>query len=405
MRQRTTWKQTPRSASTERRADDLYTMNRDGGNPQPAVDEYESGDPSTWAEDVNSGSSVEKEYAGGAVKRNEIGFPEFREDTFNHAGTRPWGKGGQYDNARLAAQRKAVACERVARAILRTDDVKLIEATTMDLMSLPAKALVATIKRMDQISPSSLSENSRYRRALACTKLSALLLTEEAEEEAIERLATLFNSIDDSTLKGILSVVATSRVSGESSSEEDESVENKDETDETEEPKETTAAEKSSAEEQKEQGEEENEEEGVLTDADLDKLKEMMENVVETAEAAEAEVEAQGGDVDDLQQLFEGEDEEAGQAPAGQTSNSPVDITFDEGEEETAGTVSMASDLDGLFDTDENVAQRELRAAQASNFNQRTASSKGAKKLGQVRAAKSASVDENLEALWDRPAQ
>jgi hypothetical protein len=400
MRQRTTWKQTPRSASTQRRADDLYTMNRDGGNPQPAVNEYENGDPSTWAEDVNSGSSVEKEYAGGVVKRNEIGFPEFREDTWNHAGTRPFGKGGQYDNAKLASQRKASACERVARAILRTDDDSLIEATTMDLMNLPAQALVATIKRMDQVSPSSLSENSRYRRALACTKLSALLLTEEAQEGAIERLAALFNSLDDFTLKGILSVVASSRVAGDGDSEESESAEHEEEEEEEEKPKESTAA--AQGEENKGEEGEENEG-GILTDSDLDKLKEMMQDVVETAEAAE--VEAQGGDVDDLQQLFEGEGEGEGEGGASteQSSNSPVDITFDEGEEETAGSVSMASDLDGLFDTEENTAQRELQASQASNFSQRTASSKGVKKLGQVRVAKPASIDENLEALWERP--
>ena len=202
MRQRSTWKQTPRSASTQRRADDIYTMNREGGNPQPAVTEYENGDPSAWAEDVNSGSSVEKEYAGGAVKRNDIGFPEFRDDTWNHAGTRPWGKGGQYDNAKLAAtQRKAEACERVARALLRTTDEKMIEETALDLMNLPSKSLVATLKRMDQTSPASLPENARFRRALACTKLSALILSEQAEENAIERLASLFNSLDDVTLK------------------------------------------------------------------------------------------------------------------------------------------------------------------------------------------------------------
>lgn len=386
MRQRTTWKQTPRSASTQRRADDLYTMNRDGGNPQPAVNEYETGDPSTWAEDVNSGSSVEKEYQGGAVKRNEIGQPEFRDDTWNHAGTRPWGKGGQYDNAKLAAQKKAAACEQVARAILRTNDKNLVAATASDLMNLPAKSLVATLRRMSQTSPASLPEESRFRRALACTKLAAIILSENAEEQAIERLASTLNSIDDPTLKQILSLVAAHRVAEEEKEEE----------------KEISAAEKCSEEEKEEEKEEkddekeeeeEDEEEGVLTQSDLDKLKSLMEDVVEK------EGDEKGGDTDDLENLFE--EEGAGAPPPPVGGSSPIDISFDGDEEDTEGKPAMASDLNGLFDTEENLAQRELIATQ-SNFS-RTASTKGAKKLGQVRVAKN--VDDSLENLWDRPGQ
>jgi len=396
MRQRSTWKQTPRSASTQRRADDIYTMNREGGNPQPAVTEYENGDPSAWAEDVNSGSSVEKEYAGGAVKRNDIGFPEFRDDTWNHAGTRPWGKGGQYDNAKLAAtQRKAEACERVARALLRTTDEKMIEETALDLMNLPSKSLVATLKRMDQTSPASLPENARFRRALACTKLSALILSEQAEENAIERLASLFNSLDDVTLKSILNVVASARVAAEEGEDEGDEEPNGDKEDKKEEPKSTAAAEKKDDDKK----EPPKEEKPVLTDADLEAIKEVVQEVEAAEEAGEDGEEG----VEDLQQLFEGGEEGEG-APAAPAAPGapPVDITFDEGEPE--GKPAMASDLSGLFDTEDSLAQRELTAAQKTSFGQRTASSKGAKKLGQVQAPK-ASVDENLESLWERPGQ
>lgn len=404
MRQRTTWKQTPRSASTQRRADDLYTMNRDGGNPQPSATEYETGDPSSWAEDPNTCSSVDKEYASGAVKRNEVGFPEFRDDTWSHAGTRPWGKGGTYDNAKLAAaQNKAAACERVARAILRTNDEKLIEATALDLMNLPAKSLVATMKRMDQASPASLTENGRFRRALACTKLAALLLSEKAEEAAIERLGTMFNSLDDPTLKGILGIVAASRVAEdeakEGESKEHEEGEKEEAKEAKEGPKETAAAEKCS--EEKEEEKEEKEEEGVLTEADLEKLQAMMEGVVSGGEATEG-----GEGVEDLQNLFkDGEGEGAPEGAPAVGGAPPIDISFDgdDGEEEEAGKPAMASDLSNLFDTDESLAQRELRASQEGNFSQRTASTKGAKKLGNVQAKKPASVDENLEALWERP--
>lgn len=401
MRQRSTWKQTPRNASTQRRADDLYTMNRDGGNPQPAATEYESGDPSTWAEDVNSAKSVDMEYEGGAVKRDEIGLPGFRPDTFDHAGTRPWGKGGKYDNARLsAANRKAEACERVARAILRTSNEKLIEDTALDLMNLPSKSLVATLQRMDQTSPASLPENARFRRALACTKLSALILSEQAEEAAIERLATLFNTLDDVTLKGILNVVASSRVAeDESKGEEGEKKEEEGEKG----PPETTSAEKKD-DEKKDDGEEKKD--GVLEQADLDAIQEIVEEVEAAEEEGQEGQEGQEG-ADDLEQLFGGEGEEGADqgAPPPPMGGAPgaVDITFDEGEE--PGKPAMASDLSGLFDTEENIAQRELTAAQRGNFGQRTASAKGAKKLGQVHTQKPASIDSNLESLWERPGQ
>lgn len=403
MRQRTTWNQTPRSASFKRRADDIYTMNRDGGNLQPSVDEYSNGDPSAWAEDVNSCSSVDKEYEGGVVKRNEVGFPEFREDTWAHTGTKQWGKGGQYDNSRLAAaQRKAVACERIARAILRTNNEKLIEATATDLMNLPARALVATLKRMEQVSPSSLSENTRYRRALACTKLAAITLGENTQESAVERLATLFNSIDDPTLRGILKTVAYSRVAEDSDEKEDDKVaEDKKEDDKDE----WIEEKKAEAKEAKEEDDDEDED-GVLTESDLDKIKEMMEEVVETVESSE------GGDIEDLEQLFEGQpegeepSEEESEEQSSEASAGSVEITFDEGEEDTAGSVSMASGLDGLFDTEENIAQRELLAASKSqNFNQRLASSRGARKLGRVQGPRSSSIDEKLESIWERPGQ
>ena len=413
MRQRTSWIQTHRSASTQRqaeearRADDLYTMNREGGNPQPAVNEYESGDPSAWAEDVNSGASIEKEYQGGAVKRNELGFPEFRDDSFSHAGTRPWGKGGQYDNAKLATQRKAVACEKVARAILRTDDEKLITATALELMHLPTKSLDATVKSMQLASPAALSKDARFRRAMACTKLSALILNESAEETAIERLATLFNGMDDATLKGILRVVATSRVAEES--EEHEKEESKEEEKEEHE----KGGSESTASEKKEDEDEDDEDEGVLTKSDLDKLREMMEEVEEAGSADEKEEEAgeegEEGDAD-LQNLFEGEEGEGqgepSPAPTAACDASAIDITFDDGDDEPAGKPSMASDLNGLFDTEENYAQREIRSA-SDGYGQRTASSKprGAKKIGQVQVRKASSIDDNLESLWERPQQ
>ena len=216
MRQRTTWKQdTHRNAATLRKADP-YTMNQD--HPQPTADQYMNGSPSEWAEDVNTNSSVALEYENGHVKRNEINMAEFRDDTFTGAGSGPWGKGGKYDNARLsseqmnAAHQKAQACQRIASSLLKTDNKEMIEKTAIDLMGLPIKSIASTIKRLDQLSPAALPDQARFRRALACTKLSAILLTEDAEEEGVKKLASVFNGLDDMTLKNILHIVASHRV-------------------------------------------------------------------------------------------------------------------------------------------------------------------------------------------------
>jgi hypothetical protein len=69
----------------------------------------------------------------------------------------------------------------------------------------------------------------------------------------------------------------------------------------------------------------------------------------------------------------------------------------------------MASSLEALFADDPEVqAQREIMAAgrnqvqRAAGYGDRTASTKGAKKLGSVRAASKAAPEASLESLWDR---
>lgn len=401
MRQRTTWKANTRSASTQRRAD-IYTMNQD--HPQPSVTDYESGDPDAWAETPAKSTSVEKEYQGGAVKRDGIGFAEFRDDTWNHAGTRPWGKGGSYDNTKLAAvQRKAVACERVARAILRTDNDKLIEDVATDLMHLPNRALASTLKRMDKVSPAALSDNARYRRALACTKLSAVILGEESDDHTIERLATVFNGLDDPTLKSILHIVASRVAAGD---DEPESKEEKEEEEEK--------GEKGKKKEPEKSGDKTGakEKDASLSKDDLEKLETMIKDAVGDIMPAAAPAAAPAAGVDDLQALF-GEPAPAAPAiaPVPPPAEQPAgfEISFDDDEEPAPGPApapvpglpAVASDLEGLFDTDENLAQREIRAA-AGFPNGRTAATKGAKKLGQVQATKS-SQDDELAAIWERP--
>jgi hypothetical protein len=84
---------------------------------------------------------------------------------------------------------------------------------------------------------------------------------------------------------------------------------------------------------------------------------------------------------------------------------SGLSINFDE---EDAPLKVHTSALEALFADDPEVkAQREILAANRESltgFNMnRTASSKGAKKLGNVLAAKESPKEVSLDALWERP--
>ena len=94
-------------------------------------------------------------------------------------------------------------------------------------------------------------------------------------------------------------------------------------------------------------------------------------------------------------------------APMMSQQSSALGISFDD--DETPMTVHTSA-LEALFADDPEVkAQREITAANReaavrSGYNfERTASSKGAKKLGNVQSSKEAKQDVSLEMLWDRP--
>jgi hypothetical protein len=200
MRTRSTWQgksaATPRQAATQRRAD-IYLMNQE--HPQPGPTDYENGDPDKWAESWHGYGDVEAEYEGGHVKRNELNFAEFRDNTWKHKDSDNWHSGkGTYDNVkdgegkfentsgkstasskalapRQAAEQKAAAVERIVRATLRTSNDKLITDVAVGYMGLPDRVIVATLRALDAVSPDALSPESKMRRALACTKLSSRL--------------------------------------------------------------------------------------------------------------------------------------------------------------------------------------------------------------------------------------
>ncbi len=520
MRARSTWQQptqpeggsaTPRQAATQRKAD-IYTMNQE--HPQPSPIDYESGNPDTWAESQHGYSDVEDEYENGHVKRNELNFAEFRENTWKHKDSDVWHSGkGNYDNvkdgegkfenpsgkssgespgrsyeaaggrSREAAGRKAKAVERIARAFLRTSNEKLVEAQALDLLTMPDHLVVATLKRLDAVSPDSLTPDSKNRRALACTKLAARLLGDAVPDEKIEVLASTIMGIDDPTLKSILRQVATARVAQQEEEEEQGSAARTSQQQQEEEEQqegrtsqqeeqgqegsppppppaktgqqeqEQQTSQQQQQQSQEQQQAQQQQEGNALPPQELALLDQMLkEEMGQCAPMAPGAPGAPAGD--DLTALFEAAPAPVMAppvaAPAMASSFDYSDVTFGDDDEMDLPPNNVASvapataaapataprsqsvqallasappvqqapavagvdpELTDLFsDHPEVQAQREITAAaQEQQVREggfqvgRTASSKGARKIGQVVRGKPANVDQVLENIWDRP--
>jgi len=138
-RERTTWNRTEIAKAAGLKVADPYTMNQEHYNPPG--DEYVIGDPSSFAEDVHpSGGTWEAEYAGGQVKRNEIGMPEMRADTFNHA---------EKTASEEFLTKKAALCVAIARAVLpKTASNSEIEDQSFSFMHLPDSEVMSTYSRL-----------------------------------------------------------------------------------------------------------------------------------------------------------------------------------------------------------------------------------------------------------------
>jgi hypothetical protein len=449
MRTRSTWtkpegSETPRQAATQRKAD-IYTMNQD--HPQPSATEYESGDPDAWAETPTTNKNVEAEYEGDHVKRNELGFGEFRDDTWKHKDSEKWNDGKKYDNSKTAAERKASAAGRIARALLRTEDAELVREAAVDLMALPDAILASTMKRLDKVSPDALPQHAKNRRAYACVKLAARLLGDAATEPSVESLAKTFMTVDDPTLKSIISSVASAqaernkRLAAEGDEEEKDDKtaqvqstaapegdeEDKDDTtaqvDATAQMDETAQVDATASPEGEDDGGEDDgsAEAHGLSPQEMGLLDDML-----TQEMGGAPAPA-GGDAD-LMSIFT---QPAPAAPAPMAPPAaacpPVGmpmaasdaggldvggISFeDDDDAEAAAPVQLASVADLFSDDPEVQAQRQIRQAHHEQVQRvaagyqgigRTASAGGAKKVGKVQPDK-ASAAQQLEALWDRP--
>jgi len=145
MRERTTWNRNEiqRTAAMGKTADP-YLMNQDHVSQNPRADKYMNGTPSSWAEDVHSPNEWEKEYSGGATKRDEIGLADYRPETFNHSET------AKAASTQLLVK-KADLCVKVARQMLGPKVAEqVVEDQAVALMALPDADLIDTFQRLAQ---------------------------------------------------------------------------------------------------------------------------------------------------------------------------------------------------------------------------------------------------------------
>lgn len=156
MRERTTWSREIIASKLRKVAEDPRSMNQDHIERQPAADAYVLGDgsPSQFAEDVNSGKGSWKSEQGsdGNTKRNEIGFPDFRGDTFNNPESSPGVSPSR--QAALSVDEvhaRAELATKAARIMLpKTASERAIEDQALLLMDLPTSSLKSTLSRLAQ---------------------------------------------------------------------------------------------------------------------------------------------------------------------------------------------------------------------------------------------------------------
>jgi hypothetical protein len=184
MRARTTWNQqeiltraassSPTAATT--RTADPYAMNQDHLKQQPPGDKYLTGDPSAFAEDVTTPNNWEVEYSGGAVKRDEIGLPEDRPDTFNH----PERTASMSHDLLL---KKADLSVRIARRMLGTNAPETaIEEQAATFMRLPDAEVINTYNRLANEMPPQLQKAQEQQ---AAKKESEDEVQEQAKQAAL----------------------------------------------------------------------------------------------------------------------------------------------------------------------------------------------------------------------------
>jgi hypothetical protein len=172
----------------QRRADP-YMMNQDHVSQQPSADKYLTGDSSSFAEDVTTPSTWEKEYANGYTKRNEIGMPEMRPETYTHAE-----KTAGLDHETLL--KKSNLCITVARRMLKgrkfssTEALETaVEDQAVALMHMPNADLVQTAARLvndEEQTPAQQTQQAQAQAPAQQTQQAGM--SQQAVEQMVQAL-------------------------------------------------------------------------------------------------------------------------------------------------------------------------------------------------------------------------
>ncbi len=187
MRVRTTWNTNEilnrtaagNATAAMSRTADPYAMNQDHINQQPPADKYLTGDPSAFAEDITTPNNWEMEYSGGAVKRDEIGLPEDRPDTFNHPE-----KTASVNHE--AVLKKADLTVRIARRMLGANAPEgAIEEQAAAFMHLPDVEVINTYNRLAGEVPPQFKEHQKEQQQQAQKKQEADEAQEQAKQAAL----------------------------------------------------------------------------------------------------------------------------------------------------------------------------------------------------------------------------
>lgn len=380
MRTRSTWIDPKnRQAAQNRTAEDIYDMN--GEHPQPSPTEYENGNPDSWAESPSNYDNVAEEYDGDHVKRNEIGMGEFRKDTWDGAGQKPWGSSKKYDNRTAASQLKARDAMRIASSLLQTSDKDTLKKVASAFLTMPEGAVIATVEAMHLASPDSLSKDNKYKRTVACVKLAKHMLNDSDDEALVERLARTLVKIPDSILHPIVKTVASFLVSAKEEEEKEEDTSEGHQAQSKSEEDDMPSKQAQQTEEEPEGKQAQMEEEACLTAEEQCMLDEMC---------------AEPGPQDDLTQVFQ-----PAPAPTVVVETAPMmasEIQFGGSDDPKLAEVDHNKLATALFGDDPEVQGH--RSTQAAAGFSRQAS-QGAKKLGNVQVDKTQkNATESLSDLW-----
>jgi len=329
-------------------------------NPNPPVEKYETGNPSSWAEDPNMAKPWDEENAAG---REPTGHPKMK------------GYASLVKEAK-DLEAKALRCLKMAETILPDAPTDVVERQAVDFMSMGNKSVLSTLRRMREFE-SSISE------ARVAKIVDAVLdvIAEEDEKEEEEKKEAM-------------------KEEKEEEKEEKEAAKEE----EKEEKEEKEAAKEEEEEDKKEATEEkiaEEEKIAVIVEAVLEALAEEKEEEEEKEEKEAAKKEEEDEEKEEKEAAKEEEEEEKEEKEAAKEEK------VDEEEEEKKGSLDISFDeINDVMASKEDVAAlSQLFTAEEEKEEEKEKEEKKEAKiktLKNVTASKGNDEISKLSSLWHK---